>query len=209
MLNDPSTENSIAQKLVNITLELVDQGGGKRGVTLREVARQAGCAHTNIYNYYPNLDALLEAALKSLLLRLVGFTKAQMTNEEVQDPESFARFLTAQIDFALQHPGWYAFIWLDPIQRPIQDAEVQQTFRFLASRFAGYVFILGKGTLTDEQAKRVSDLLHTYLHGGICKLLGGRFLDLSPTEYRQQILSGCFNLLEGLIDSLPTKDLPE
>ena len=200
-----SSEKPTAEKLIDITLDLIDQHGGARGVNLREVARRAGCAHTNVYNYFPSLEALLGAALKSLLQRLITFTQSQMAADKVRDRAGFARFLNAQIDFAVQHPGWYAFIWLDPLEGFQVDEEAMQTFRFMSSRFAGIITTLAGPSLTPAQAERASNLLHSYLHGEICKLLNDRYLDHTPEQYRQQILTGCSSLLDGLLAVPPGK----
>ena len=48
--------------IVETALALINEEGSSSKVNLREIARRLGCAHTNIYNYYPSLDELLGRA---------------------------------------------------------------------------------------------------------------------------------------------------
>ena len=50
------------EQVVETTLKLIKDSENIRSVNLRGVAREIGCAHTNLYNYFSSFDELLWCA---------------------------------------------------------------------------------------------------------------------------------------------------
>jgi AcrR family transcriptional regulator len=187
----PPGEPVIAEALVDITLELVDARHGLSGLNMREIARKAGCAHTNVYNYFPSFDGLLLASLKALLRRLIQFTQSQIEPDRAREEGYLETFLAAQIDFAVDHPGWYHFIWFDKVEEVLSDPEIQGIIDFLRTAFNEKVFFHYQGRMERARADEVGDILHGLLHGEICKRVGGRALDIGREAYKAKVLDDC------------------
>ena len=193
-LNSPEPRKT-SEALVEITLEMIDDRGGLYGLNLREIAREAGCAHTNVYNYFDSFDGLVLAALKALLNRLISFTQEKIEPGRVEEEAYLEVFLAAQIDFALAHPGWYHFMWFDKSADVEADPELLRIFEFLASAFNEKVYFHYGRAMEKGKADEIGDMLHGLLHGEICKLISGRGIKISKAEYRERILADCRALL--------------
>jgi AcrR family transcriptional regulator len=55
MKKSPITE----ERIIETALALILSEGGIQGLNLRRIARELRCAHTNLYNYFPDMDSLL------------------------------------------------------------------------------------------------------------------------------------------------------
>ncbi len=159
--------------LIDAALALIDEAGGCRGVTLRAIAARAGCAHTNVYNYFPSLESLFWDALLEAQRRSGEAVGRQVAQAAPGTPAVLGAFVAAMIEFARTHPGWYRLIWLEPIGKPVPPGllpRLSQPRQRLAELIQP---LLGAGVSWDE-ARRVTDLLHSYVHGEICKLISER-----------------------------------
>ena len=188
--------NPTSERLIEITLQLIDENDGLRGVNLRQIARLAGCAHTNVYNYFQNFEGLLWAALERVLKRWVQYTEERKQGSPDLEPETFlANFTASQIDFALEHSGWYRFIWLEPLSGspPPQVMEVLQNMQ---ADFLEILSTLSGNTLDHEYMDRVATIIHGYLHGEICKVINGRAS--RREKYRSNIITNTQTLLKLL-----------
>ena len=122
--------NPTSERLIEITVNLIDENGGLQGVNLRKIAKLAGCAHTNVYNYFQNFEGLLWAALERILKRWLQYTEEQEQGSPDLEPDTFlARAIASQLDFALEHSGWYRFIWLEPLSGS-PPPEVMEILRY-------------------------------------------------------------------------------
>jgi AcrR family transcriptional regulator len=126
--------NATARRLVELTLALIERRGGLRDVNLREVARHAKCSHANVYNYFDSFADLLWATLDLAIARLIAHTEAAM-RARPRSREVFRVFIESQIDFALEHPGIYRFIWLDTLSG-VPPAYVAERIRYTPILFA-------------------------------------------------------------------------
>ncbi len=52
-------KNISKEQIIDTTLELLKDKSDIRTINLREIARVLGCAHTNLYNYFPSFQDLL------------------------------------------------------------------------------------------------------------------------------------------------------
>jgi len=169
-----STKNKNAlpaeQRLVEATLALILKTGGCRGVNLRQIAAQAGCSHTNAYNYFGSLEELFWAALfRALELQIADTAQKLQTGAASQD--LLRTFLTAQVLFAQENPGLYRLFWIEPLsgQPPPHvlqrlDEVRQQWVGFIGQRLGAL-----KSTANPIWA---GEIIHGYFHGEVCKLVG-------------------------------------
>jgi len=174
------------QQFIDTALELINEQGTSTRVNLRAIARRIGCSHQNLYNYFPNYDALLWECMYPALQRLTGYTTQKLRNTE--HPRQRARvFFSSQLEFAMQNPGIYSLIWLDSLEgAPSQ--QVVEKLGFASAQFQQYVQQLGGGP---------ADIIHGYLHGSICKMLKKRVPVEQWQQYQEQVVENCLFLMTG------------
>lgn len=147
-------------------LALAEEAGDASRVNLRETARRLGCAHTNIYNYYPRMADLKWAALERALVRLTDYTETSLKGCGSKE-DRLRRFIGSQIEFALDHPALYRLIWVDSLEGT-PPASLEALSRRTAERFT-------EETASGPLGKREAALIHDALHGRCLKLIMGRF----------------------------------
>jgi len=172
--------HATARQLVEVTLALIESRGGLRAVNLREVARHAKCSHANVYNYFDSFADLLWATLDLAIARLIAHTEAALQARS-RPGEIFRVFIDSQIDFALQHPGIYRFIWLDTLSG-VPPAYVAERIRATPILFATTLRESLAPKASIAVATRATRMVHGYLHGEICKLICARAVDPLASE---------------------------
>lgn len=158
------------EKIVEVTLNLIDEKGSSKDVNFREIARNLGCAHTSLYNFFDSYNDILLAAIKSIVerMRTEVIEKAKTVDEEY----FIFKYLSSAFDFSVEHKGWYRFLWLDNFDR--KPDEVLSSYKRPEKLFASELFKLANGKITIEEAERYQNILHSYFHGEILKYLSGR-----------------------------------
>jgi AcrR family transcriptional regulator len=183
--------------IIATTLRLIEENGGIKDVNLRGIAKEIGCAHTNLYNYYNSFDEIIWEALGHILLKMIDYVDVRIASA-ANDEERFYSALEAILDFSLQHPGWYRLVWFELIG----GEPSQQTAQILISPTEGLnnmVIKASGGMLTEEKANRVANILHSYLHGEICKWISDRGPASSIEEISTKVLSTLKQLYKLLI----------
>jgi AcrR family transcriptional regulator len=189
--------NATAERLLDVTLELIDKRGSSRGVNLREIAKRAGCAHTNAYNYFYNLEELFWYALARLLKRMEKYM-VEKVGLVYDSNQYFEKFILGQIDFAFEHPGWYRFIWLEHISGS-PPRVVMQYWEKLQADFILVIFALSKKRLSQAQSESVAEIIRGYIHGEICSLLSGKNYRSDREHIQSRIIKNAETMLEALI----------
>ncbi|MEW5866503.1 MAG: TetR/AcrR family transcriptional regulator [Bacillota bacterium] len=182
---DDGTRTDMRRSLLEAALALIDEAEGCRGVTLRAIAARAGCAHTNVYNYFPSLERLFWESLLEAQRRGMEFIGQRVAQAVPGSPEVFRALVSARIEFALTHPGWYRLMWLEPLGDvpPELVPRLRRPREEVSTKMIGP--LLGTEVRQDE-ARRITDILHSYVHGEICKLITQRDLaDREPSDPRR------------------------
>jgi hypothetical protein len=112
--------------------------------------------------------------------------------------EHLSDFIDAQIEFAERHEGLFRFLWLEKLSGTAPD-KVRDFAVELKNRFATLIFNCSEGKLTKEEALEVSMILHSYLHGEICKMLNERIMDVKREEMREEVKTNVDRLLKLLM----------
>ncbi|HOX48837.1 MAG TPA: TetR-like C-terminal domain-containing protein [Spirochaetia bacterium] len=162
---------------VEAYLALLDEGVP---ANFRGLAAKLGCAHTNLYNFFADWDALRWAAIAEILRRLV----AAMEGGAAEGGEGAGRkavrraeaevqaALRAYVDFGLGHPSWYRLVWLEPLASPMPADVRSLSDEAQAAVFARLARALpGSG---GEGLKTAVACGHDLVHGALAKLLSGR-----------------------------------
>lgn len=193
-------ENKTHDELIGITLDLIDKKGSSKNVNLREIAKLYGCAHTNIYNYFDNYEDLLWSAMERVLDRMVKNTESWVEPERIEEEGYLSKFVEAHIDFGINHPGWYHFIWLDQFKKTASSKKTIKVLEKLEARFYEIVYAAADRRLSRKEASEAGVVIHGYLHGEICKLIAKRYLNISEKAYRERIKVNVNKLIESFVN---------
>jgi AcrR family transcriptional regulator len=160
-----------------------------RGLNLREIARTLGCAHTNIYNYFPSYSDLLwetHAALQEMFMEILSKKLKAADNAELRLNFFFEVF----VDMYLDNKGWFRLAWQEYIgdERPYRDVEAtEKTNRELNKNIAEIWKELSGEYPDAARTKRVLHNTHCYIVGEISNYLLGRGLIENEAELKAYI----------------------
>ncbi len=179
-------------RLIQATVAAVEDNKGVRGLSLRGIAKAAGCSHVNVYHYADGLEGLLWLAYSEALS---SFTRAALDSiEGAKGGRSFGS-LTAQaiVGFALEREGLYRLLWFEDLPgAPSPDlwkeiAAASKTYRLQVGKalerealpMPGAASVAG-GSNSAGASRRplgpdeAADYFFAYLQGEIALLLNGR-----------------------------------
>ncbi|UZW14131.1 TetR/AcrR family transcriptional regulator [Clostridium pasteurianum] len=190
-------KNVSKEIIIETTLRLIEEKGGIKDVNLREIAKNIGCAHTNLYNYFNSLDEIFWEALGQVLLKMIDYVDVNLAYET--DPEEKLYLaLSNIIDFSMDHPGWYRLIWLEAIDGT-PSSEVNEILHLPTRGFNAMLIKLSNNKLSEERANLIGDILMTYLHGELCKWINNRSFKNSSSETKMSVFSNLKYLYKLLI----------
>lgn len=189
--------NEMAQRLVEVTLQIIEENGGLQGVNLRQIARRAECAHTNIYNYYQDFNDLLWDVFTR-----IGNIWWKSFSEQIKPGmplEDLMTQITAlQIDFALTHTGWYRCLWSEPLEGNPPDAIMSERRK---QRDAITQLLLETYPELDQAfANDIFMILFSYGHGAISLMINGRIYRATLPEYKDQMIKNTLLLMHALVN---------
>ena len=173
-------------------LTLLDRGATPRTLNLRAVAREVGCAHTNLYNYVSSYPELLWWTVRAALGRLMELTEGAGTPDGTDLIDGYVRF-------AVAHPAWYRLIWIDALEGD-PPPEVAAYLAVPQQAFLAWMARRTGGTAGDEGFLRDVSLVHGYLHGELAAFVAGR-LAVRPDEEVARIRAGVARLFPLLFDT--------
>lgn len=184
-------KNITKQQIVETALELMRDKKDLRGLNLREVARTLGCAHTNLYNYFPSYSDLLwetHATLQEMFMEMLIEKLETASNAELKLNYFFRTF----VDMYLNNKGWFRLAWHEYIgdERPQRDIEVTERTNKELNRYISEIWKELSGEYPDaEQARRILHNAHCYIVGEISNYLLGRGLIENEAELKEYITS--------------------
>ena len=192
------------ENIVNTTLELIRDKENIRSVNLREIARALGCAHTNLYNHFSDLDAILWEAVDEVLVRSSQYILGSLDgseNPEIKLKEFFHRFM----DFYLENKGWFRLFWTEKLQwdRP------EKNKRLTEAMVGKYIDVLMElcvrlynAELDRTQVMHIFHTIHCYMYGEVSIFIAGRGLISDETQFKKYVLEECVNLTGLLAGAL-------
>ena len=192
-----ATPVNIRQRLVDITLRLIEENNGCRGVNLRQIAARARCAHTNVYNYFDSLEALFWAAMDQALERLIDYTLTQLQNPASKSAP-LRHFLESQIDYSLAHPAHYRLFWLEPLSgkpSPQVMKRLEEMRVFWSHLIATETIASAKTVLTEADLIQAGQIIHGYYHGELCKLVSREEFITTSADVKERIVGNTLALV--------------
>ncbi len=163
--------------IIAIALAVINRDKGIKRLSLRAIAREAGCSHVNLYHYFADLQALLWHVYCRALNEYRDFCVTAMQSRGSGD-SIMSAFAKASVDFANHNEGWYRLIWLEELDSQPPPFVLEAIGR-ISGEYDAFAAAAFDGTAASEKA----DIYLSWLQGKISILVSGRNLgDRSQAE---------------------------
>lgn len=194
---DTRKTNVNREIILEKTLILLDKRNGIRNVTLRDIAKEIGCAHTNLYNYFNSLDEIFWEALGKVLNNMMDYAGSGLVVDNSHPGEAIKHMLTKLLDFYIEHPGWFSLVWLDTLNG-MPSPSVKEV---LQKPSLGFIDILRDENtcLTEDKARIVGDIIMNYLLGELCTWINKRSFVEDKELVKKKIISNIEILYTSLL----------
>lgn len=175
--------------IVETALELMRDKADLQGLNLREVARTLGCAHTNLYNYFPSYSDLLwetHIAVLEIFMEMLEKKLEETNNAE----QKLSYFFNSFVVMYVENKGWFRLAWQEYIDgdRPVRDVEVTVATNQSLNEHISKIWQELTGEKPDmEQTARVLHITHCYIIGEISNYLSGRGLIENEAELKAHV----------------------
>ena len=173
----------LRSELLRTSRELLDESGPS-ALSMREVARRAGCTHQAPYHYFTNREAILAALVCEGFDELAD--RLAVAHEGLGGVDLRAVLVAsgnAYVEFALRHPGVFRVMFRPDVCDPERFPEVVQA----AERARHELARLAKAVMGDSAQVEAEVLIWSGVHGLASLLLDGP-------------LAGEFSSIEDRID---------
>jgi len=190
-------QNETKNRILQVSLEMIVENKTSTTLNLREIARKAGCAHTNLYNYFHDLDDLRWQCLVPAYKRLTGQSDFGQLNPLIRGLAQFRHFMEAYIEAIIENPGLYRFLMFEDIPGEIPQ-EVQSGLAEINNNFSEVIRIGGEGKISEYQLERLQDLIMAYFHGEMANLIGRKTFRAFPAaQQKEEIIQNCVLLYDA------------
>jgi AcrR family transcriptional regulator len=108
----------LREEIIAAAVELLDEEGDERAVTLRSVARRIGIAAPSIYPHFPDQPAIMLAVVRQEFDRLAAVLRAAAADGGEDPRQRLLAVCHAYLDLAQTHPERYRTmfggLWIAP-----------------------------------------------------------------------------------------------
>lgn len=189
-------KNITKEQIVETALALMRHKSDLRGLNLRQIARTLGCAHTNLYNYFPSYSDLLwetHATIQVIFMEILTKKLDMANTAELR----LTYFFDAFVEMYMDNKGWFRLVWHEYIEgnRPQEDIEMtEKTNKMLNMYIADICKDLYGQYPNPDAIKRVLHNTHCYIVGEISNHLLGRGLIENEAELKAYITREAVNM---------------
>jgi AcrR family transcriptional regulator len=192
--------DTMKERLTRATVAAIEARKGIQGISLRGVAKDAGCSHVNAYHYADGLQGLFWLAY---VVALDAFSEACLGRVAERLPgDNFGEALAeAVVEFAQAREGLYRLLWFEALEGGPTGAALEAV-----RRSKGLFLELGSAALREAGVGDGPDgvgsrleILFAYLQGEVGLLINGRS-GTDPAKAKQEISGRArrvWNLLAG------------
>ena len=173
----------LRSELLRTSRELLDESGPS-ALSMREVARRAGCTHQAPYHYFANREAILAALVCEGFDELAD--RLAVAHDGLGGADLHAVLVASgnvYVEFALRHPGVFRVMFRPDVCDPERFPEVVQAGQRARRELAR----LAKAVMGDGAQVEAEVLIWSGVHGLASLLLDGP-------------LAGEFSSMEDRID---------
>lgn len=166
------------EQIINRTLKLLQNRRDVQSLNLREIARELGCAHTNLYNYFSSYTELLWEAHSACMETMLAQIRTAVT--PALDPQcKLQAFFGAVVRVYLENTGWFRLVWLEYLgeQQPENNVLAVAVARKQMNEMVANIWeeLSGRPSIAEKLEKTVH-FVHCYLVGEISNYISGRCL---------------------------------
>lgn len=177
------------ERILEATLTLIERNGSSNAINFREIARELGCAHTSLYNFYDSFQEIKLDAVRMLVVNMRS-ELAQRTQLIRSETESIiVTYSKVVIDYALEHKGWYRFLWMDYMEHSISEVlNNQPRPEKLLLKALIEEYELQLKPLSETEAITILQVGHAYTHGELCKYLSNRSEAVNESDFKNEVI---------------------
>lgn len=178
------------EQIIEMTLELLRNRSEVQSLNLREIARALGCAHTNLYNYFPSYPQLLWEAHAACVERMseqIGAVAAAALAPKYR----LQAFFYAVVRVYLENTGWFRLAWLEYLKEPRPESnELAVTAaREQMNRAVAQIWQEMTGLpAAPGKLEETVHFVHCYLIGEISNYISGRRLIEEEEEFCRSVV---------------------
>jgi AcrR family transcriptional regulator len=134
---------------------------GAENVSVRKVAEQAGYTFTTIYNYFKDLNELLQEVKNTMILDLMDYMK-DIPPVETYDLEDVRKLNRLYIEYFINRPNIFTFFYSYRI-RPADETTVALDFSGqYQETYKGFV---ASGSIREEDVNVIAKTIIYTIHG--------------------------------------------
>jgi AcrR family transcriptional regulator len=166
------------EQIIETGLDLIKDKSDIRSVNLREIARVLGCAHTNLYNYFPSYNDLLWEAHMEIENRFIEKIALELVHVK-DDRLKLHQFFFCLAELYIDHKGWFRLAWLDHIDDvwPQKDKAVtEKVVNTMVEMLESTWLSIYAHSPTRERIHSVLHDVHCYIVGEVSNFINGRGL---------------------------------
>lgn len=166
------------EQIINRTLELLQNRRNVQSLNLREIARDLGCAHTNLYNYFSSYTELLWEAHAACMEKMLEQIRMSVNTELVAECK-LQVFFGAVVRVYLKNTGWFRLVWVEYLgeHRPEDNAFAVAAAREQMNSIVAQIWQeLGGTPPLNEKLEETVHFVHCYIIGEISNYISGRQL---------------------------------
>ena len=172
-----SETRDLRENLLRTSRELLDEGG-PAALSMREVARRAGCTHQAPYHYFTNREAILAALVEAGFDELANRLREARDKAGTEDLRAVVEASgNAYVEFALTNPGVFRVMFRRDMCDPARFPEVLAAGERARDELRRFAQIIAGERATPEQ----ETALWAGVHGLAVLLLDGLMADELPT----------------------------
>jgi len=167
--------DTMKARLTEATIQAIETHRGVTGVSLRGIAKDAGCSHVNVYHHADGLLGLFWLAYVEVLEAFSSACLQGVTSRS--RGENFGAALArAMVSFALEREGLYRLLWFEDLQAEPQGEAIAVIGK-VQSAFSKSAFQAFREDGLDAEDYVLADRLSmffAYLQGELAVLINGR-----------------------------------
>lgn len=191
--SERSGSRDLRAELLRTSRKLLDESGPS-ALSMREVARRAGCTHQAPYHYFANREAILAALVREGFDELADRLASAREGLEGTDRRAVLTASgNAYVEFALRHPGVFRVMFRPDVCDPERFPEVVQA----SERARGELARLARRVAGEETSLEIEVLFWSGVHGLASLLLDGPLVGaFGSVQERLEFARGVVGLSE-------------
>lgn len=187
---------NLREELIVAALELLDEGGIE-AISVRQLAREVGVAHSAPANHFKNKKALFTVLATHIFRDLMAAIQSCPTNNTDSLRDEIHHFAKTILDFGLRYPNRYKLIW----RKDCADNDNITLYQIMEEIYQQLTTTLQthtKSKSVDVESQAIA--LWSLIHGYVSLRLNGNLIagydEVTGVERQAAIIDV---ILEGLV----------